>query len=182
MIEKRLRFAVLFLVLAAFPATSAQRLPGQRVPGDILPTPGVTDTAILPVTIEIVQSCKVSASDLNFGAYPSDSKTPLQGQTAISLLCGAGVTVEVSLDAGTGAVGNTSRRQMSQDSGTDRMDYDLYQDAARSIHWGDRSGRDTVEVLATGAPQTVPIYGEIPARQRVRDGSYSDTITITVQF
>ena len=69
-----------------------------------------------------------------------------------------------------------------QDSGTDRMDYDLYQDPGRTIHWGDRSGRDTLEVLATGAPQTVPIYGQIPAGQRVRDGTYSDTITITVLY
>ena len=37
-------------------------------------------------------------------------------------------------------------------------------------------------VQSTGAPQTVPIYGRIPASQRVRDGTYSDTITVTVQY
>jgi spore coat protein U-like protein len=142
----------------------------------------VTDTAILPVRIEIVRSCTVSASDLDFGAYPSDSKTPARGQTAITLTCGADTTVEVSLDAGTGTGGNTSRRQLRQDAGTDRMDYDLFQDPARTIHWGDRSGRDTLEVHTTGVPQTVPIYGEIPAGQRVRDGTYSDMITVTVHY
>jgi spore coat protein U-like protein len=129
-------------------------------------------------TIEIVQSCRVSASDLDFGAYSSGSTTPVQGQTTISLLCGAGVTVEVSLDTGTSA---GRPRRMSQESGTDRMEYDLYQDPARTIYWGDRSG-DTLELLATGAPQTVPIYGQIPAGQKVRDGTYSDTITITVLY
>jgi spore coat protein U-like protein len=163
---RRQRFVVVFLVLAAFPATPAQ-----------LPKPGVTDTAILPVRIEIVRACTVSASDLNFGAYPSDSKTPVQGQTTISLLCGAGVTVEVSLDTGT-SLGRP--RRLSQESGTDRLEYDLYQDPARQIYWGD--GRDAVELLATGAPQTVPIYGQIPAGQKVRDGTYSDTITITVLY
>lgn len=165
-------FAVAFLALAAFPLTHAQNVP----------RPGVTASAIMPVTIEIVRSCTVSASDLDFGAYVSNSTVPALGQTAISLNCGAGVTVELSLDAGTGAVGNTRRRQLLQDSGIDRLDYDLYQDAGRTNHWGDRSGRDTLEVLTTDAVQTVPIYGEIPARQRARDGTYSDMITITVHY
>ena len=171
------RFVVVFLALTAIPATPAQRIPGQR-----LPTPGVTATAILPVTIEIVQSCLVSASDLDFGAYPSNSKTPAQGQTAISLHCGAGVTVEIALDAGTETGSNTNRRKLASGSGPERLDYDLYQDPGRTIHWGDRSGRDTLEVLTTGAPQTVPVYGQIPAGQRAREGTYSDVITVTVHF
>jgi len=175
--RKSRRCVVVFLALAAFPATPAERIPGQRAP-----TPGVTANAIMPVTIEIVQACTVSASDLDFGAYPSNSTTPALGQTTISLHCGAGVTVEVSLDAGTGPGGNTSRRRLEQEAGTDRLDYDLYQDPGRTIHWGDRSGRDTLEVLTTGEPQTVPIYGQIPAGQRAREGTYSDVITITVHY
>ena len=172
------RIVVVFLALLAFPpATPAQRFPGQRIP-----TPGVTDNAILPVTIEIVQSCHVSASDLDFGAYPSNSPTPAQGQTTLSLLCGAGVTVEISLDAGTGPGKNTNNRRLEADAGTGRLDYDLYQDPGRTIHWGDRSGRDTLEVLSTGAPQTVPIYGQIPAGQRALEGTYSDMITVTLHY
>lgn len=40
------------------------------------------------------------------------------------------------------------------DGGKDRLDYDLFQDPGRTIHWGDRSGVDTLEVTATGAQQT----------------------------
>ena len=172
-----LRVVALFLALVAFPAAPAQRIPGQR-----LPTPGVTANAILPVTIEIVQSCLVSATDLDFGAIASNSPTPALGQTTIQLHCGAGVSAEIALDAGSGPGGNTSRRRMEQEAGIDRLDYNLYQDAGRTIHWGDRSGRDTLEVLTTGVPQTVPIYGEIPAGQRVREGNYSDVITVIVHY
>ena len=175
--RKGSRIVVVFLALAAFPATPAQRIPGEGVP-----QPGVTATAILPVTIEIVTACAVSATDLQFGAYASNSKTPVLGQTTIQLNCGAGSSVELSLDDGTSPGGSTSRRRLAQDSGPDRLDYDLYQDPGRTIHWGDRSGVDTLEVLTTGVPQTVPIYGEIPAGQRVRDGNYSDMITITVKY
>jgi len=177
LLEKCQRFVVVFLALTAFPATPAQRIPGERIP-----QPGVTATAILPVTIEIVTACTVSATDLQFGALTSNSKSSVLGQTTIQLNCGVGATVEISLDAGTGPGGNTSRRRMEQDSGSDRLDYDLFQDPGRTIHWGDRSGVDTLEVLTTGLPQTVPIYGEIPAGQRVRDGNYSDMITVTLTY
>jgi spore coat protein U-like protein len=50
------------------------------------------------------------------------------------------------------------------------------------LHWGDKSGVDTRDALTTGQPQTVNVYGEIPAGQRVREGTYSDMITVTVQF
>ena len=159
----------MWLALAALPAT----LRAQTI---------FTATAGMPVRMEIVASCSVSAADLDFGAYASNSQTPAQGQTAIQLLCGAGTVAELSLDAGSGPGGNTSRRRMEQDGGQDRLDYDLFQDPARTIHWGDRSGVDTLEVEATGAPQTVPVYGQIPGGQRVRGGIYSDMITVRVLF
>ena len=134
------------------------------------------------VRIEITANCIVSASDLDFGAYASNSNTPSLGQSAIQLQCSPGAVVELSLDAGLGPGSNTSRRRLAQDSGIDRLDYELFQDSARTLHWGDRSGVDTREVATTGAPQSVPVYGEIPAGQRARDGTYSDTITVRVLF
>jgi len=142
----------------------------------------LTATAVMPVRMEIVAACLVSVSDLDFGSYASNSTIPVLGQTNIELRCGPGITAEISLDGGTGLGGNTSRRKLTQESGIDRMEYDLYQDAGRTIHWGDRSGTNTNEILTTGAPQTVPIYGEIPAMQRVGDGTYSDVITVTVHY
>jgi spore coat protein U-like protein len=160
---------LMWLALAALPSTSGAQAT-------------YTATAGMPVRMEIVAACTVSASDLNFGAYASNQTSPLQGQTAIQLLCGAGSTAEVSLDDGLRPGSNTSRRRMGQDSGSDRLEYDLFQDPGRTIHWGSRSGRDTLEVDTTGAPQTLPVYGEVPGGQRVRDGSYSDTITVVVTF
>ena len=162
-------FVVLILALATLPAT----VHAQTV---------FTSTAGMPVRIEIVGFCNVSASDLNFGAYASNQSGPIQGQTNIQLQCSAETAAELSLDAGTGPGRNTNRRKMEQDQGTDRLDYGLYQDPGRTLNWGDKSGVDTLEVTATGAPQSVPVYGQIPGGQRVRDGVYSDTITVTVTF
>ena len=167
----RPRWVAVSLALAALPATSAQG-----------PPVTASSSAVMPVVIEIVASCTLSASDLEFGAYRPELQAPALGQTVIQLQCAAGLTAELLLDAGTGSRRNTRRRQMGQDSGTDRMDYELFQDAARTVHWGDNPGRDTREVLTTGAPQTVTVYGRIPAGQRVRQGTYSDVITVQLRF
>ena len=142
----------------------------------------LTTTAGMPVRIELVGFCQVSAADLDFGAYASNQNAPAQGQTAIQLQCSGGTVAELTLDAGSGPGGNTSRRRMEQEGGVDRLDYGLFQDPARTVHWGDRSGVDTLEVETTGAPQTVPVYGQIPGGQRARDGIYSDLITVRVLF
>ena len=141
-----------------------------------------TATAGMPVRVELVGFCNVSAVDLDFGTYASNQNAPVQAQTVIELRCSSGLTAELLLDAGTGTGRNTSRRKMEQESGPDHLDYDLFQDPGRTIHWGDRSGVDTLEVEATGELQTVPVYGQIPGGQRVRDGNYRDLITVRVLF
>jgi spore coat protein U-like protein len=161
---------VVLLVLTAWPAASYAQLLTY------------TATAGMPVRMELVASCAVTATDLNFGAYSPRSGAPLQGQSTIELVCGGPVTAEVSLDAGSGAGASTSNRRMEQDAGTDRLEYDLYQDPSRTIHWGDRSGRDTLEVQMTGATLSIPVYGLVPGGQRARDGTYSDTITVRVVY
>jgi spore coat protein U-like protein len=139
-----------------------------------------TATAGMPVRMEVIGSCIVAASDLDFGTYFAAGTMASLGQTDLQLRCPSGFAVEISLDAGTS--GGRNRRQMIADSGRGTLDYDLYQDAGRTIPWGDRSGRDTLELTATGEPQSIPVYGEIPAGQRATEGSYSDTITVLVQF
>ena len=169
--KNRRRIGVALLVLAALPATVRAQI--------------YNVTSAMPVRIELVASCSVSADDLDFGAYASNSPTPVQGQTTIHMLCGAGNTAELFLDAGSGPGGgsaSTSNRRMEQDAGKGTLEYDLFQDPGRTIHWGDRSGRDTLEVQTTGTPQTIPIYGQIPAGQRALEGTYSDTITVTILY
>ena len=139
-----------------------------------------TATAVLPVTLQIVGTCDVRASDLSFGAYATGSGTPLGGQTTLVLECTAGMDVEVGLDAGQGAGATVQERRMM--SGTEALRYGLYQDAARIRVWGDTAGVDTLHMQGAGTPQNVTIYGQIPANQKVPAGSYSDVITVRVYF
>lgn len=139
-----------------------------------------TATAVLPVTLQIAGTCSVRASDLGFGAYATGSGTPLGGQTALILECTSGMEIEIGLDAGQSPGATVQDRRMM--SGTDSLRYGLYQDAARTQVWGDTVGVDTVAMQGAGAPQSVTIYGQIPANQQVPAGSYSDVITVRVYF
>src|SRR5688572_7601558 len=57
-----------------------------------------TATTGMPVRIELVGFCNVSAADLDFGAYASNQSAPAQGQTNIQLLCSGGAVAELRLD------------------------------------------------------------------------------------
>ena len=139
-----------------------------------------TATAVMPVTIEIAASCRVRATDLSFGSYAGNSGTPLQGQTVIELICTPGLDVEIGLDAGQGSGATVQNRSMM--SGTDALHYGLYQDAARSLNWGNTAGVDTAHAQGIGASQTVTVFGQIPPRQQVAPGQYGDIITVHVYF
>src|SRR5437868_748943 len=95
-----------------------------------------TATAGMPVRMEVIGTCIITASDLDFGTYLANGNVAALGQTSLQLKCPSGFAVEISLDAGTS--GGRNRRQMSADSGPGSLNYDLYQDAGRTIPWGDR--------------------------------------------
>jgi spore coat protein U-like protein len=136
----------------------------------------------IPVQMDVVAFCSVSASDLDFGAYLTTGSAAALGQTVIQFTCTLGSVIEIALDAGLS--GGQNQRQMSSGLGygKERLNYDLYQDSARTVRWGDKSGQDTLELLATGAPQTATVFGQIPAGQVTPAGNYVDTITVVLLF
>ena len=70
---------------------------------------------------------------------------------------------------------------------TDKLGYNLYTATARTTVWGDgTSSTGTVTGTGTGlgGPQgiTKTIYGRVPFGQDKAPDTYSDTITLTVEF
>jgi spore coat protein U-like protein len=74
-------------------------------------------------------------------------------------------------------------------SGTNRLNYNLYYDAAFTQIRGDGTGGTqtggaslTVSSGARTASTTSVIYGRIPAAQSPNPGTYSDTILVTINY
>jgi spore coat protein U-like protein len=67
-------------------------------------------------------------------------------------------------------------------SGANLLNYNLYTSAARNVVWGDGTGgSNTMSATANGST-TLNIFGQIPASQDAAVGTYTDSITATVNF
>jgi len=140
----------------------------------------------------VTRNCKITTSGtFNFGNYDpvvANASAPLNVTTPafISVNCNKNTTsVWVGLDAGTNSshapAGST--RAVSDGSG-DYIGYDFYQDSAFTTLWGNTQATAPTLGPFTSAktPVTATVYGQAPAGQDVPVGTYTDTITATVNF
>jgi spore coat protein U-like protein len=145
-------------------------------------TTGASRSTTFTVQTTVVASCSVTASPLNFGStVPTPITDDVDANTTISATCSINTPYYVALDAGTGPGATPRLRRMSGQGGT--VDYAMYTDPGRSTLWGDGSG-GTSKRSATGSgrPQTLTVYGRIPAGQSPAAGAYTDVVTVTVFF
>jgi spore coat protein U-like protein len=121
--------------------------------------------------------CTSYTSSLPFGSYnPStaDSVT-----ATVTVTCSSGNVFHIGLNAGTGTGATTTTRIMH--SGTNLLDYKLFQDSAHTINWGNNPPTDTVNGTGDGTAHSFNVYAMVPAGQFVPPASnYVDTITATV--
>ncbi len=122
------------------------------------------------------------AGALAFGVYDPLSAANADSSSTLSYKCPAGQPLRISLDAG--LAGSFAARAMT--AGSERLLYNLYLDAARTIVWGDGTGGSQAGpgVVTHGASGTTTAYvfGRIAAGQDVAIGTYGDTIRVTFEL
>jgi spore coat protein U-like protein len=80
-------------------------------------------------------------------------------------------------------VGGGTHTQRVMNSGSHRLNYNLYTAANRAVVWGDAtSGTVTINGTGIGGSVNHGVYGRIPALQNVHTGSYSDIIIVELTF
>jgi len=119
----------------------------------------------------------------SFGPYDTLSPSPRDSAGFISFRCervGPSDMIVIEISRGQGH--SFMPRGMSRRG--ERLEYNLYLDAARTVIWGDGSrGTSRYQVRPSeGRTESVPIYGRIPPRQTVVPGSYSDHVVLTVNY
>ncbi len=137
-----------------------------------------TSTGTLGVRVIVQPNCTVSSATLDFGTYISGQAAALNGFTNIAYSnCPAG-TLKFELDNGLN--GTSTVRKMSNGSGG-LLTYGLYKDSARTQNFGQGGSAKSTTLTATGSGN-VSLYGSIPATQAVAEGTYTDTVQITLTF
>ena len=147
--------------------------------------------ALLPALATGAVSCSASATGPAFGIYNPLGATPTyangQVQVTCTLLSGGATTVNLVSSYSAGASGSYATRTMV--IGANKLNYNLYFDAAYTQIRGDGTGGSQTGgaslALSPGNPTqtaTGTIYGRIPAGQDVAAGAYADTIVVTITY
>jgi spore coat protein U-like protein len=142
-----------------------------------------TSTASLAVSATVTNNCTISTTPLAFGAYDpvvANATTALDGVGTVTTACTKGATTTVALNLGANASGTT--RRLSDGAGN-FLPYEIYLDSGRSTVWG-TSGANLLTPAAapSKAGRSFTAYGRVSANQDVPSGSYTDTVTATVNF
>ena len=135
------------------------------------------------VSANVVRRCAVAATNLAFGAYPATAgAAPVLATSTITVTCNVGETYRLGLNNGVNASGGgpVAQRRMADAAQIRYLNYNLFQDPARTQKWGD-TGSDRVPGTGTGSAQTYTVYGQLPGSQVVPVGAYVDTVTVTVR-
>lgn len=127
-------------------------------------------------------SCTISVSSMNFGSYNVFSGSDLDSTATITYNCNPQAR-PISITLGKGQSSTYSPRTMNQ--GSERLNYNFYLDAGRTSVWGDGTGGTGIYSQANppnNQDVNVTIYGRVPASQDIAAGSYSDTVSATINF
>ena len=135
-------------------------------------------TTTFNVTATVQTSCSVSASDLAFGTYDAASLTDTLSTSTVTVTCSLLTPYTISLNSGTNASGSTRRLG----SGAARLSYEIYRDVSMTNIFGTVAASLGVSAVGTGLSVPITLYGKIPKTQAVVPGSYSDQITVTVDY
>jgi spore coat protein U-like protein len=141
-------------------------------------------SANLNVIVGVDIRCTIVTSPLDFGNYLAggiNATQPLDGTGSITVNCTSpGGAQRVTIGQGTspapGSTNNNPVRRLSQ--GSSHLNYNLYSDAGHTLVWNNNNGIRTTR----NYPQTMTVYGRIPAGQTGPAGIYTDAVLATITF
>jgi spore coat protein U-like protein len=144
-----------------------------------------TRTTTLNISAVVNPNCLVGTSgDINFGTF--DGTAAKTGSADVEVRCSNLTLYTVKLSAG----GGTFAQRLLSGSGSNKLQYNLYTSGALSTIWGDgTAGTSTLGGTGSGMSSTQVkthrVFGELPnsvANQDAPTGSYTDAVTVTVEY
>lgn len=138
-------------------------------------TQAAAENSSLVMTAEVIANCTINADPLSASGYDyvvANKTNNLDVTSTINVVCTNGTGATIDLDTGA--------NDHKLTDGTNFLTYELYQDTARVVPWG--SAGDALPITGTGLAQPQTVYARINGGQNVPAGSYTDTVTATINF
>ncbi|MBP7571220.1 MAG: spore coat protein U domain-containing protein [Acidobacteria bacterium] len=127
--------------------------------------------------------CSISTQGgVSFGTYDVFDAAPLDSTGSIAYRCG-NKDKDIRITLGRGA--SPTYRPRTLVNGSERLAYNLFMDAAATSIWGDDTEGTSSYFIHNPRNNvwlTLTIYARVPPGQDVAAGSYSDTITVDINF
>ena len=148
-----------------------------------LPLSAVTSQSF-QVSATVTPGCLVVGGGSNYGALTYGSYSALSTSTVsaaliggVTLQCTPGVTLSMSVNGG---LHSSTGRNLQLNTGTARVAYQLFQDAAFSQSLGISQ---SVNVTYSDANNiSLPIYGRVQLPGNQPGGTYSDTLQVQLSW
>jgi spore coat protein U-like protein len=145
-------------------------------------TLGIVLNTTLFTALPALAQCAFSVTPVNFGPYNVFDTTAKTSTGTITYDCSSAnpVPASISIEIDKGNAPSFNPRQLKV--GTDILNYNLYRDAGGTLIWGDETN-GTQRYTSNNLTGSVTIFGIIPPLQtNVKVGSYTDSLTATLNF
>lgn len=166
---------------SSFTATGMQMI-GTSTPASsctqVAATTQLTATATMTAQAVVGNQCTVSSTAMNFGTASVLNRN-FTAVASLSVTCNANLPVTVALDYGGQGTGPTTRAMAS---GSNRISYGIFRDAALSQPWGNTTGTDTLSLTAGASGTVVNAYGRVVAQTSPVPGTYTDVVGVTITY
>ncbi len=137
-----------------------------------------TATTTFQVTANVLVTCTISATDMNFGDYVGAS---INTRSEILINCTNTAQWNIGLSAGTAPDATVNNRRMTGPGGF-FLNSTISPDPSVSYSWGAPGDPNSANGSGTGTAQVVTAFGFLGAGQSVGPGGYADTLTATITF
>ncbi len=149
--------------------------------GLALATPVIANTGDMPIEANVVNTCSVSATALDFGRLDIATITQKDASATVTVSCFGVAVFRVELDDGSNAA-VIGQRRMTNGRG-EYLTYEVYRNNRRTQRWGLRpsSARNGVIVARGGGSTDLEAYGRVSGiTPATATGIYTDMLTVTV--
>jgi spore coat protein U-like protein len=126
--------------------------------------------ATFKVKIEVVSTCAISATDIDFGQVNSGMAATDKTGT-LNVTCTSQTPYSVGL-SGSGKMTNTADSDSS-------VAYQLFE-ASSDTAWDNKD--NLYSATGSGTVQAIPVVAKLSGSTNVRAGNYADTVTATVTY
>ncbi len=145
---------------------------------------GFLGLALCSIRLTAQGTCQISNTfSVFFSSYSSQT---VQTTGSVQFTCSSGTAYTIALNAGTTAGATITNRLLYRSSDGSTLGYQLFNNAAYTINWGNSAGTNWVTGTGTGNTQTATVYAQIPGGEAYyvsqNGNNFSDTVTVTLSW